>query len=118
MARYLYLNRPGSIGCQPDGYTAMESGLPKRYIGEIDCFGWVEYAEALDAQDVYRYDLLPAEPVEQARYSLWRHQCDRDWDAVERWLTMCRQYRSILAEQRSIEYRWSLTILEEEERNA
>ena len=111
MARYYYLNRPGSIGCQPDGYSDMDSGLPKRIEGDIDCFGWVEYPERLEVSQVWKYDLLPAEQEEQLLYRLWLHQ-GRDWDAVANWLWACQKHWDLAREQREPEYRWAVTLLE------
>lgn len=84
--RYFYTLRPPDYGCQPDGWTAREGGLPKKtWIsarGPINAFGWVEYADALPLDRAWRYDLLPADSVEYAHYIFWEFS-GRDLTAAQ-----------------------------------
>jgi hypothetical protein len=76
MLKYYYVNRPGGIGCQPEGWEDIHSGLPKTIReadwGEVDSFGWVTYPEPLDFELIWKYDLVPHDEPEWARYMLWR----------------------------------------------
>lgn len=74
-SRYYYQLRPPGIGCQPNGYLRWETfdfiqeveDLPGRY------HGFVEYPEPIDTYDAWRFDLTPADPVEQARMKFISH---------------------------------------------
>jgi len=92
--RYYYEFRPPGIGCQPDGWTNREGGLPKsKYIvpsglpnkeKSISAFGWVEYDEPLSFDQIYKKDLIPHDPVERAKFYLWISH-DRNEETVD-WL--------------------------------
>ncbi len=51
--------------------------------GERYIFGFADYAEPLPFELAWQYDMLPAEPIEQARYLIWlnmgRDQQQADW---------------------------------------
>jgi len=70
MPTYYYRNRPPGIGCQPDGFTRREDyygaaqGRNTRYHGEV------EYPEALTHEQVYKYELVPADTLEAALFDL------------------------------------------------
>ena len=76
MNRYFYLLRPPSIGCQPEGFTDRQGGLPKKdwemSSGQsLHAFGYVEYFKPLKFEQIWRYDLLPDNDVERARLYFW-----------------------------------------------
>lgn len=90
--RYYLRNRPPGYAQMPDGHTAFEGGLPSRSYPFppyafttlpgtefLHCFGWVEYPEPLTFHTLWRWDLLPADPVEYARYAFFLY-ADRDPD--------------------------------------
>jgi hypothetical protein len=94
MPRYYYEFRPPGIGCQPDGWTKREGGLPKTTFTvpsglrdkselEISAFGWVEYEDKLTFDQMFKKDLIPHNPQERARYYMWvrnnRNQETADW---------------------------------------
>ena len=73
--RYFYLSRPPDIGCQPDGWLNREGGLPKK-IYEVNgvfqnSFGAIEYPSLLPFEVSDKYDLMPADPKENALLHLW-----------------------------------------------
>lgn len=77
--RYYLLNRPPDIGTHPAGETAREVWAPSREIpGSARCaHGWVEYPEPLPFDEVWRYELLPADEDEVDRYYDWRDEVGR-----------------------------------------
>jgi len=87
--QYYYRNRPGDYGCQPDGFIARDSGLPKREYDlpnelpvwgkTIYSFGWVEYPNRLSFEKIYQYELEPSDPAEFIGYKVWlqvRYDCE------------------------------------------
>lgn len=78
MPRYLYLNRPPGIGCQPDGFTEFKAYWPQREVDGVYCLGWVEYAEPLTYRQIRKWDFMPADPVEAAIYRLARLEFGSD----------------------------------------
>jgi hypothetical protein len=92
--KYFYRNRPPGIGCQPDGFTAQEGGLPKDYWpasdGEmIHAFGWVEYPEPLTFYQSWRTDLIADDPVERANCAIWAYMNRDEKEAA--WITQSYQ---------------------------
>lgn len=81
MPKYYYLNRPPSIGCQPDGFTERECWMPMQQIpgSERMAFGRVTYPEHLEFDQVWKYDLLPAAKKDQAEMVFWREGDDAGW---------------------------------------
>jgi hypothetical protein len=82
MFKYYYLLRPPGIGCQPDNSIEREYWQPVRDIPIPDtsrhAHGWVTYADKLDIEVVWKYDLLPDNELERLNYLLWLH-ADRDY---------------------------------------
>jgi hypothetical protein len=74
--RYYFLNRPPAIGTHPAGEVARECWLPRRDIPgtERPAYGWVDYPEPLDFEQVWRYELFPADPAEVDAYWDWRDE--------------------------------------------
>ena len=81
MPRYLYLNRPPGIGCQPDGYTEIKHYWPRREyveaqgdagIYEQPVYGWVDYPEPLTPYQCWKWDFLPVDRVESFVITLSR----------------------------------------------
>ncbi len=74
--RYYLINRPPSIGTHPAGEIDREVWIPRRTIPntERDCYGWVEWAEPLDFEQVWGYEMLPADDDEFERYYDWRDE--------------------------------------------
>ena len=77
-SRYFYRNRPPGIGCQPDGWEEREAWSPVRAVPEIASdlkhhhfHGWVEYQRALTPYICWKYELLPADPVERAVFMFY-----------------------------------------------
>lgn len=92
--KYFYINRPAGYGCQPDGFSRYEAWIPAREVvglGYRSFLGEVEYPIRLAAVDVWKYDLIPADPVERAKYNLWLN-CDRN--AIEA-ADVFAEYRSL-----------------------
>lgn len=86
--RYYLRSRPPMIGTHPAGATEKEAWYPSRPIpGEATGFyvwGWVEYDSPLSLEQIWQYELLPGNPVEQAEYAFYR-EGNRVPDEVE-WL--------------------------------
>jgi hypothetical protein len=80
--KYFYLYRPPSYGCQPDGWTNREGGLPQKYYdtqhGPVRSFGWVEYPEPLTIEQCWKWELIADDPVEWAKYVFWEY-ASRDY---------------------------------------
>ena len=80
--RYYYLNRPPSIGCQPDGFVDREAWMPARTHpvvggGTRHFLGWVEYPTPLEPEQVWKWELLPRTAWETERYFQWREDNNR-----------------------------------------
>lgn len=91
MCRYYYLLRPPSIGCQPQGGINRETFTyfgPVEALDGMKAHGWVEYDEPLEFDQIWRFDLMPANELERAKYRLWLY-ADRDPERVQRWLNEC-----------------------------
>ena len=70
--RYYALNRPPGFAAVPDGWCLREIWAPMHEVNDwLQAFGWVEYAEPLPFEKVWRYDLMPAAVIAQGRYSKW-----------------------------------------------
>lgn len=85
--RYFYTLRPPNIGCQPDGWTGREGGLPKKDWQRSDgstikAFGWVEYPEPLSLEQVWKFDLSPDDIVERV-HQVFYVKADRDEKLAE-----------------------------------
>lgn len=76
MHKYYYRNRPPGIGCQPDGFDpdTREAWRPRKDVNGIPYHGEVSYPEPLSPEDLYRYELRPADLVECAEYIFWQHE--------------------------------------------
>lgn len=62
---YYMTQRPFSIGAQPkDGLVEAEDFDGKKYIEDIDSRAWsrIVYDRELTEQEIYQYELVPAEP--------------------------------------------------------
>lgn len=88
--RYYLINRPPAIATHPGGETGREVWAPTRkpaaplpLHGDARYYhGWVEYPEALDLDQVYKWELWPGDPAEAARYTFYL-EADRDLEAME-----------------------------------
>ena len=78
MMKYYYLSRPPGIGCQPDGWANREVFSPARGPDDYGrvVHGWVKYEGPLDYCMVWKYDLIPADLGERARFLLAREFID------------------------------------------
>lgn len=86
-SRYWYVNRPGGIGCQPDGSVNRNTFCPSKETPEyygMRTYGWVEYAEPLTPYDAWRFDLVPVDVSEQLYRMCWLHSNKNDAEA--KWL--------------------------------
>lgn len=83
--KYFYLYRPPCYGCQPNGFTQFDGGLPKKdwdsQHGKIHAFGWVEYPEPLTLEQAWKWELVPDDPQEWARMVFWE-KAGRDADTA------------------------------------
>lgn len=91
--RYYLINRPPEYGHMPEGFTGFEVWSPVRRIPdqpegfEHTAHGWVEYRDRLSVDQVYRFDLHPADRVEFAES--WFYRDDR-----QRWESNLEEYLS------------------------
>lgn len=72
--RYYYTLRPPMTGTQPDGWIdRMHYGVHRREIEGlgIRAHGEVFYIEPLTNEQIWRYDLLPADEAERKAYVKW-----------------------------------------------
>ena len=80
--RYYYLSRPPGVGCQPGKWLRRRSYSPPRvpprtlddYAQRVH--GWVDYEGALDYYMIWRYDLIPSDLAERARFLIARDIID------------------------------------------
>jgi len=83
--RYYLLNRPPGVACQPKGDVAREVWFPPKPMpGQEDrrVLGWVEYDHALTHEEIWQWELAPADIGEQANHVFWmetRGDDDPDW---------------------------------------
>ena len=126
MTKYLYnlTLRPPSIGCYPDRDNAgqplqaeiVADYWPPKRVDNHNLYAVVAYPEPLEFERIWRYDLLPADKLEEARYGFWLDS-DRDYAfAADRTHAWCAQHRSALEAVRERDRRaeWALTILDAE----
>jgi hypothetical protein len=81
LSKYFYTLRPGDYGCQPAGFVNKKSVYTpvKIEIASIPghepilwhCSGFVEYEKPLTFEQIWKYDLSPADKVEWAHYRFW-----------------------------------------------
>ena len=83
MHRYYFLLRPPFIGTHPkDGWQDGEVWSPKQPIppqhqiegGAWTAHGWAEYDRQLTFDEVWNYDLHPADEQERNAYIEWREE--------------------------------------------
>lgn len=74
--RYYFINRPPSIGTHPQGETGRKAFAYRETIPGTErlSHGWVEYPQPLDFEQVWRYELYPADEAEADRYYDWRNE--------------------------------------------
>ena len=126
MSKYLYhlTLRPASIGCYPDRRTngtpltaeIIESHWPPKRVDNRNLYAVIAYDEPLEFDRIWRYDLLPADKLEAARYGFWLDS-DRKWDDAGYYARhWCAQPRAALEAMREHDKRaeWALTILDAE----
>ena len=79
MPKYYFLNRPPSIGTHPNGAVATEVWMPRQDIPgtERPAFGWAEYPDPLQFEQVWQYELFPDDEAEQDLYWEWRDENDK-----------------------------------------
>jgi len=84
-AAYLYVNRPPSIGCQPDGFypDLREVWMPGRQVGNRHFLGRVVYPKPLPFDDILRYELWPENIVTRAEMVFWREGSATSWLRTE-----------------------------------
>ena len=126
MDKHLYnlTLRPASIGCYPDRRTngtpliaeIIESHWPPKRVDNHNLYAVVAYDEPLEFDRIWRYDLLPADKLEAARYGFWLDS-DRDYAEADRSTRQwCAEPRATL--ESLVEYsnkaEWALTILDAE----
>ena len=92
MFTYYYRNRPPGIGCQPGGFDpdTRESWIPMRQVDGIPYLGQVSYPEPLAPEQVWQYELRPADLVEYAEYVFWLER-DPSFDVRADYLSAPRE---------------------------
>lgn len=72
--RYYYLYRPPGTGCQKDGFINRERWMPAELIPDTGqrALGWVDYPFRLDLEDVWKWELQPANMYDRKLYWEWR----------------------------------------------
>ena len=72
--RYYYLNRPPGLWCQKDGFIDREVWWPARVIPDTEWYalGWVDYPFQLSCEDIWKWELRPADEIELEAYREWR----------------------------------------------
>lgn len=91
MHKYYLVNRPPGIGCQPEGYKNSEVWMPARPIPESPTWralGWAEYENKLSLQEIWKYELFPADKRACALYKIWMLEEKNIQDAN----TMIKEY--------------------------
>jgi hypothetical protein len=124
MPDYILTLRPASIGCYPDrdnaGHpltaTIVESHWPPKRVDNRNLYAVVAYVEPLEFDRIWRYDLLPADKLEEARYGFWL-EAGRSWDDADtdarQWCELPRAELEAMRE-RDRRAEWALTILDAE----
>jgi hypothetical protein len=76
---YYFLLRPPFIGTHPAGEVSREVWQPVQNIPgtERHAHGWVKYPAPLDFDQVWKYDLYPANEDGLNRYWDWREENNR-----------------------------------------
>lgn len=74
--RYYFISRPPDIGTHPAGEVRREVWYPAKDIPNTERhgWGWVEYAEPLEFEQVWKYELFPADDEELDAYYDWRNE--------------------------------------------
>ena len=74
--RYYFLNRPPGLFCQPDGSIRREAFIPKREYapGERAVWGFTDYSQPLTSEQIWKYELWPADEGELFAYLNWRDE--------------------------------------------
>ena len=95
MNKYHLVLRPISIGTYPtpvdNPMTVVCDAFPPRKWGRYNDYGVVGYKYPLNFEDIWRKDLVPDDPIENAKYTLWR-ECDRDGC---RWYATLSEYMAL-----------------------
>ena len=114
---YYYRNRPPGIGCQPSGFDpdTRECWHPRRGVRGLLYHGQVSYSEPLKFEQVWRYELVPADPVENAEYAFWQ-ELDPGYDMRDDYLSTPREQLQQLA-RHDVLAGAALVILDAQEEN-
>ena len=122
---YLFLNRPPSIATHPDGATETEAWTPRRkythpVFGEQEYLGIVTYATPLDPEQLWKYELLPVDPVEWAEYEWWEENYSDlpDGQLQKRYQSFSRTDLEALAEDGNMKAKATLILLDAAETQA
>jgi len=127
MTKHLYhlTLRPADIGCYPDRNSAgarieaeiIESHWPPKRADNRNLYAVIAYAEPLEFDRIWRYDLLPADPVERAHYAFWEYYDRHTLEAMiyeETWLLQPRAVLESMRERGDTMAEYALTILDAE----
>jgi len=74
MYKYYCIVRPPVYAAKPCGFADYEIWLPGRYLdnGAGPWLGWITYPKRLTFEQIWRFDLSPADFREYAWYTLWQ----------------------------------------------
>lgn len=91
MAKYKYYlnNRPVDIGTvpRPKEIIKSENWIPSKNNGYL--YGFVVYNSKLSFQEIFRYELIPHDTVEWAKYMFWE-KSDKDPIQAKKFMNMYR----------------------------
>ena len=92
MFTYYYRNRPPRIGCQPKGFDPelTEYWRPRRKVNGIPYHGKASYPAPLTPEQIWQYELRPADLVEYAEFIFWEDGRADNMDMREDYLSTPR----------------------------
>ena len=103
MPKYYYINRPPSIGCQPDGWIEREGWRPRRDVNGRPFHGFAVYEQKLTPKQIWQYELYPEDIMERAKQvfynepeALYNDYMTTPIEALKEWANTCRYCQAAL----------------------